>query len=224
MTDLEARATFKSDIESIVSSSEFSLRIKGSIPADDFHLHGKTSFSDVDLVLPGVTEDKRYDIADGVKQAIFEKTGYSLPVTVQPDDHFLNLSLEDSRLMALSEYMRRIHKGVSTSEYGDFIRAKSTLMVANEHPGQRYRQIAASIGNSAAQKALAVKLGDAVEFSAEDSLKILEAVTKTEETEWLKRYMQTQDADAVIEWCLQQLPLRETIPSWLKDMMPRLLN
>src|SRR5689334_18731383 len=78
------------------------LVVRGSFSRGDFHLrrHGEETYSDVDLILPGVPEHNRFVLADAVSAGLRAR-GLPLPVSVQPMDAFAQLSERTSRYVHL---------------------------------------------------------------------------------------------------------------------------
>jgi len=218
------RESFQTAVESTVKEINPDYQIRGSIAGGEFHLHNGISFSDVDLIYLGVSEDTRYDLAEEVHQALVSKHGLDLPVFIQPSDNFSNLNQLDSRLQALGEYLRKLHSKQPTGMFADFLLAKASLMHANENPGQRYTQIASTINTPVAQLALAVKLGSETMFTTKDSAALIDSVKPSDETEWFKKVvLEGKDKEAT-KWVINELPNRPTIPEWLKQKMTQLLQ
>jgi hypothetical protein len=218
------RESFKSAVESTVKEINHDYQIRGSIAGGEFYLHDGTSFSDVDLIFPGVSEDARYELAEEVHQALLAKYNIDLPVFIQPADNFFSLNQSDSRLVALGEYLRKLRAKQPKGEFADFLLAKASLMIANENPGQRYTQIANTIDTPAAQLALAVKLGSETVFSPEESAALINSVKSSDETDWFKKVvLEGKDKEAT-DWVISELPDRPTIPDWLKQKMKQLLQ
>jgi hypothetical protein len=137
----QSRESFKLAVETVVERTSTDYQIRGSIAGGEFHLHKDISFSDVDLILLGVSEDIRYILAEDLHQALLSEFSIDLPFFIQPADNFFSLNQSDSRLMVLAEYLRKLHTKQPTGMFADFLLAKASLMVVNENPGQRYTQL-----------------------------------------------------------------------------------
>lgn len=103
-------------------------RLKGSFARGDFHLarDGRTSFSDVDLLLPDDGRD-RHDWERDVREAI-ESRGWCLRVSVQHHDYLRGVSVEDSLLLAYAESVR-FFPDCATPGFAPYLLAKSCLTV-----------------------------------------------------------------------------------------------
>lgn len=206
------RQEFRDRVVEAVSGFQ-EVELRGSFAHDDFHLNvwDGVSRSDVDLVGLGASESRREALIRDVARAVKAGTGLPLKVSIHPERSFEDLRPDDARFLALGEYIR--HERCPEAGVGDFLRAKIALLALRAVPQERYRAVGERVGG-AARQALAVKLGDAADFSVGTARALL-ALSPLPEAQRLAVLM-SDDEVALRTAYKQELLDRRTVSLWLR--------
>ena len=213
------RRTFHRRVRDHLRSEHAALLLRGSFARGDFHLrrHDVTTYSDVDLILPGVREDVRFVLADEVADGL-RRAGLALPVSVQPMDAFTQLPEPTSRYVHLGEFIRRSARDAGDGPKQDYLRAKLALSLTGRAPGRQPSVLA---------RATEVKLGLSEAFAPADFRALVppHATGYHAERPYLElagglRTFDRALADAYVAGLGGLLGL----PGWLRGLMTRLVS
>ena len=199
------------------------LRVRGSFARGDFHLarHYDGSYADLDLLLPGVSEDDRFALATEVASGLSEAAGMTLPVSVQPLDAFESLPDATSRYIYIGEYIRRSTAIHIDDPRQDYFRAKLALGLS------RVSQACSDRTSVGVRKALYVKLGVRHAFSSIDFHNAIcqDCVINDNERRYLRIVALGERCTVpALELYIEGLYNLEGLPSWLRSLMTRLVT
>jgi hypothetical protein len=211
------RQRFNNLVLSFLGSEHPTLQVRGSFARGDFHLqrHESKTYSDIDLILPGVAEVARHVLADEVSAGLAER-GINLPVSVQPLDVFSHLPPHTSRYAHLGEYLRRSAPLDFDDPKVDYLRAKLSLNLiraeADELP-------------PVAAKASEIKVGLQATFSSEDFLNLVPSNTwHADERPYIEVAAGQRQFDRPLgEAYVAGLNRLSELPVWLRSVMTRLV-
>lgn len=147
--------------------------LRGSWLKDDFHFSTtlKTSFSDLDLVCPGPSLG-RIKLLQNVNDTLY-KNAFLIRVSVHKADSLLKMSIEDSRVLNIGEYLSKVINNNLSPDHLSYIRAKMILLLLRINTGERYIDVANRINTYESYKAYRNKIGIESDFSLENAHALL---------------------------------------------------
>lgn len=195
------------------------LRVKGSFSTGQFHLlrDGRTTFSDLDLVLPDDGRG-RHAWEQDVRLEL-ERRGWSLRVSVQHFDSLGMLNAYDSRVLAFGELVR-FHRRVEDRRFAAYIMAKTTLLVAGRSRGaQAGSPLSPAEADQAAQMA---RIGYSDDFGGPQARRLLGTQASTGVAAQYLALIETGNVSAAREQFLLRLEGTVVHP-WLKARLRQLV-
>lgn len=169
---IKVRKKAKQHVLAALRKYEMVHSLRGSWNYGDFHISpdGKSTRSDLDIVLLGASSAERKEYRDRLQRDFDDTLG--LRVSVHGADSLLMMTLNDSFVLNTGEFLSKtIRDTVSQQEY-EYTLAKISLLLLRQRPDERYEDTARRIGTREAAEALAVKFGVSDVFS-NDSAKVL---------------------------------------------------
>ena len=199
--------------------------VRGSFGHGDFHLLGDNwiSFSDLDLLYPGVREPERFHCARQVQKQVATQCDLQVRVSVQPADMYTRLSPSDSRYLSIGEYLRHRFEYSGDLLRSSYLLAKTTLSVLRQSADERYRETARRLGSPTAMLALHIKLGKEASFDISEAQELL-ARGPSEATEFLEMLENNSSPAEVQRKYLDELALRTEVPIWLRTLVASLVE
>jgi hypothetical protein len=193
--------------------------LRGSWKHDDFHLDptGTLTRSDLDLVVDGLSTTQRMHI-QAILQADFNSS-LALRVSVHGADSLLKMSLSDSFILNIGEFISKTKKlSVGDSDY-DYTLAKIALLLLRSFPEERYAVVAARIGTSEARLALDVKLGLSSLLPTEKAVFLLRSGANPLLVEFVNECILTKPSTSFVESIRNRVRHCHTIDPWLQEYL-----
>jgi hypothetical protein len=199
-----------------------STALRGSWYFNDFHLTGRTSFSDLDLV---VREEAlmREEVRKGVSNDLAD-LGLPLRVSIHPSDDLSRVTLEDSTPLIIAEFLSKWPPKLGQASFGDYTIAKTVLLLLRNVTKERYRETAARIGTPLAETACAVKLGTEFRLKASHAISLVSPEADGLVLPFIDYLSATVKRDWLISTVKEHLLAAGSISSWLADYMLVKLN
>lgn len=191
--------------------------LRGSWKHGDFHLTpcGTISFSDLDLVATGATTGERRSIATALSGQIGRFL--RIRVSVHPEDYFISLSTEDTRIMVIAECLAMVlHQVSSGSVTADYVRAKGSLLALRRDPRERYRDVSKRLDSPAARLALDVKMGRVQRFDESLCRQFLHLHGGSQAVELADRCLCGSIESKFIAELTNRVAALDSVPLWLK--------
>jgi hypothetical protein len=147
MTDLknylERRKLLRQKIIKVIDGFADVLALRGSWKYDDFHLNlnKDITYSDIDLLANSKQNFNREKILMPIEIQL--KNIINIKLSIHPDDHFEKISLEDSKLKTIYEYIVYYKNCIITRRTPlNYFKAKTLLLLMkSEEKQQRYFDI-----------------------------------------------------------------------------------
>ncbi len=196
--------------------------LKGSWKVGDFHLDltGKTSFSDIDLLVEGMNIKKSKRIARLIMQETLAFFSTPLTTSIHTTISLDKMSMNDSNLLKIGEYITKYREHISLNRSSlDYIRAKITLLILWQTKNESYTDIVNRIGTVEARHALHVKFGIETIFSEQYAEKLIKSNGNNVALEFLDHCLLENPNDNFIQSIIQRLSCSETIDQWLQGYM-----
>jgi hypothetical protein len=221
------RMTLKSIIDHFLRRRFPQLTLMGSFGYGDFHLRidGSETYSDLDLVLLGCTDDVRFPLAERIAAGL-DELGVAISVSVQPGDMFSALHRTSSQFLHLGEFLRRSVPLDLDDPRLDYLRAKLCLSLLKRDVGCRYSDVLEEYRDKA-RVPHDVKLGRASVFSGPQLLALVDELTDVPPA--MLAYVEVAGQTRSFGPGLANLYLRDLnklpdIPDWLRTLMTRLIQ
>lgn len=220
------RQKIESDVFTSVSMTSQLLQIKGSFATGNFHLSRSrlSTFSDVDLVLPGVAENDRHLVEATVENFLAER-GMSIRVSVQPRDTTQGMTTHESQLLLLGSHLRWLKRSRTEPGFAEFLLAKSFLLVLDLCAMKSTFAVIPLSRSELRQTrldALRVRTGEGAPLPEDDIRRILHLLrVNSPSLYWLERLLMGEDVEPIRNWFIKTL--RQTnIDPWLVTRMEEL--
>lgn len=196
----------------IIESRGLGQSIRGSWKYGDFHLdQSGRSLSDLDLV---VGELSSYGRA-ALRESLIAGLPIEMNVSIHPKDSLLKMSLEESRVLNICEFISKL--GAARSRYLSYHRAKILLLLLRQSTIERYREVAVRLGTPQAQHALRVKLGQSSRFTIHDSVALASNSRELKMFEFIERCVIQEPTASYLASLVKDLGACTTIDPWLKE-------
>lgn len=196
-----------------------SIALRGSWKYDDFHLapSGALTRSDLDLVVEGLSPKERQH-TQATLQAEFGNS-MALRVSVHGADSLLKMSLADSFILNIGEFIAKTRELKEGDPDYDYTLAKITLLLLRSFPEERYAAVAARIGTPEVRLALDVKLGLKSAFPVEKAALLLRTSAYPIVREFVDEYVLTIPSPVFVDMIRNRVRRCQSIDLWLQEYL-----
>lgn len=198
--------------------------LRGSWVGGDFHLSiiSGLSFSDVDL-----SSSEAKPVSDKIIQRISErlvKAGFPLRVSAHREEDLAQVTLEDAGILKIAEYLSKVPSESGDSQYVNYWRAKTVLLLLQSKVNEGYRVTSDRIGTPEARNAFAVKLGIESVFSSDSAARLIEHFGNDTARDFLEQCLVSGPGPAYREEIASRVCQCQSVSPWLRDYILKKMN
>ncbi|MFS2185654.1 hypothetical protein ACCC92_03210 [Mucilaginibacter sp. Mucisp84] len=219
-TDYQRRRIyFRDEIESAIGMSSCELSLRGSWKFDDFHLDSQQDLthSDIDLIAMGPLKSEKELVIAGLQQQISPLL--RIRISIHPEDHLSQISLEDSRIKNIYEYL--IHfKNAQDPEHPsvNYLKAKiMMLLLKRTERNQRFADIRAELPGPATANLHAIKIGTEKTIDLQALSRLMDTITDPVTLSFYANCIIADPSPQYYDAIHQQFLDCETVSDWLKN-------
>ncbi|WP_404353075.1 hypothetical protein LG324_09515 [Phycicoccus jejuensis] len=184
--------------------------MKGSFKYGDFHFAEGKTYSDVDVIYSH-NEQVRHDLAQRIARDL-KSCGHNIRVSVLAKDYTRSISLTESRMLRVLEYLRFARRCEDDPSFASYLLAKTSLGLISNKPSDRLADSCFS-SDALIEKAVESRLGIRCDFSLVDAKLLMEAQDCESASVFVSVLL--GDRDWAYMWCLEKLST-SSLDDWLK--------
>jgi len=206
-------------VEDILRRHHLSNAIRGSWKHNDFHLAptGELTRSDLDLVVEGLSPTERQQTQSTLQADI--GNSMLLRVSVHGADSLLKMSLADSFILNIGEFISKTRELKAGDPDYDYTLAKITLLLSRSFPEERYAAVAARIDAPEVHLALNVKLGLESVFPPEKAELLLRSSAYPIVREFVAGHIMGAPSPAFVDTIRNRVRHCQSIDLWLQEYL-----
>ncbi len=193
--------------------------LRGSWKHNDFHLAptGTLTLSDLDLVVEGMPPMECVQ-TQVTLQADFSNS-MSLRVSVHGADSLLKMSLADSFILNVGEFVSKTRELKASDPGYAYTLAKISLLLLRSFPEERYAAVAARIGTPEVALALDAKLGLESTFPTEKAALLLRSCTHSLAREFVEECVLMDPSPTFGNTIRNRIRCCKSIDPWLQEYL-----
>lgn len=193
--------------------------LRGSWKHNDFHLDptGVMTRSDLDLVVEGLSSKERLQ-KQATLQEDFGKSMF-LRVSVHGADSLLKMSLADSFILNIGEFISKTRTLKAGDPDYDYTLAKISLLLLRSFPEERYTAVAVRIGTPEVRLALDVKLGLESVFPPQKAAILLHSSANPLVYEFVKECALAMPSPVFVDTIRNRVRGCQSIDPWLQEYL-----